>query len=120
VKSLLPQRSLKAKNLIQDGEKTVLIVPDTPPSDSPAAKPSTSRSFSLNKVLFPLKSTNSLPVTPSANSDPEALQERNVNSCSDYDVRILFLLLLFFFQKFGESRHDYRLFSMLRVVLRDL
>ncbi|XP_011008532.1 PREDICTED: uncharacterized protein LOC105115035 [Populus euphratica] len=85
VKSLLPQRSLKAKNLIQDGEKTVLIVPDTPPSDSPAAKPSTSRSFSLNKVLFPLKSTNSLPVTPSANSDPEALQERNVNSCSDYD-----------------------------------
>ncbi|KAJ6863829.1 hypothetical protein NC651_034590 [Populus alba x Populus x berolinensis] len=88
VKSLLPQRSLKAKNLIQDGEKTVLIVPDTPPSDSPAAKPSTSRSFSLNKVLFPLKSTNSLPVTPSANSDPEALQERNVNSCSDYDSRI--------------------------------
>ncbi|KAJ6967769.1 hypothetical protein NC653_035868 [Populus alba x Populus x berolinensis] len=66
-------------------KKTVLIVPDTPPSDSPAAKPSTSRSFSLNKVLFPLKSTNSLPVTPSANSDPEALQERNVNSCSDYD-----------------------------------
>ncbi|KAG6744596.1 hypothetical protein POTOM_051232 [Populus tomentosa] len=51
VKSLLPQRSLKAKNLIQDGEKTVLIVPDTPPSDSPAAKPSTSRSFSLNKKV---------------------------------------------------------------------
>ncbi|KAJ6778999.1 hypothetical protein OIU74_002732 [Salix koriyanagi] len=85
VKSLLPQRSLKAKNLTQDGEKTVLIIPDTPPSDSPVAKPSTSRSFSLNKVLFPIKSTNSLPVTPSANSDPEAVQDRNVDSCSDYD-----------------------------------
>ncbi|KAJ6426100.1 hypothetical protein OIU84_026643 [Salix udensis] len=85
VKSLLPQRSLKAKNLTQDGEKTVLIIPDTPPSDSPVAKPSTSRSFSLNKVLFPTKSTNSLPVTPSANSDPEAVQDRNVDSCSDYD-----------------------------------
>ncbi|CAK7340357.1 unnamed protein product [Dovyalis caffra] len=87
VKNLLPQRSIKARNLSQDGEKTVLIVPDAPPSDSPA-KPSTSRSFSLNKVLFPLKSANSLPVTPCANSDPEAVHERNVNSCSDDKVEV--------------------------------
>ena len=87
VKNLPPQRSLKVKALSEDGEKTVLIVPDTPPSDSPAAKPSTSRSFSLNKVLFPLKPANSLPVTPCGNSDPEAVLERNINSYSD-DVSI--------------------------------
>jgi len=99
VKNLPPQRSLKAKALSEDSEKTVLIVPDTPPSDSPAAKPSTSRSFSLNKVLFPLKPANSLPVTPCGNSDPEAVLERNINSYSD-DVSIPgcynFLILLVF------------------------
>ncbi|KAJ6332271.1 hypothetical protein OIU76_010625 [Salix suchowensis] len=55
VKNLLPQRSLKSKILSEDGEKIVLIVPDTPPSDSPADKPSTSRSFSLNKVPLSVK-----------------------------------------------------------------
>eukprot|EP00258_Populus_trichocarpa_P043920 XP_024459939.1 uncharacterized protein LOC7495647 [Populus trichocarpa] len=88
VKNLPPQRSLKAKALSEDGEKTVLIVPDTPPSDSPAARPSTSRSFSLNKVLFPLKPANSLPVTPCGNSDPEAVLERNINSYSDDKVEV--------------------------------
>ncbi|KAJ6912416.1 hypothetical protein NC651_014968 [Populus alba x Populus x berolinensis] len=88
VKNLPPQRSLKGKALSEDGEKTVLIVPDTPPSDSPAAKPSTSRSFSLNKVLFPLKPANSLPVTPCGNSDPEAVLERNINSYSDDKVEV--------------------------------
>ncbi|KAB5551607.1 hypothetical protein DKX38_008918 [Salix brachista] len=34
VKNLLPQRSLKSKILSEDGEKIVLIVPDTPPSDN--------------------------------------------------------------------------------------
>ncbi|KAG6768999.1 hypothetical protein POTOM_024614 [Populus tomentosa] len=88
MKNLPPQRSLKAKALSEDGEKTVLIVPDTPPSDSPAAKPSTSRSFSLNKVLFPLKPANSMPVTPCGNSDPEAVLERNINSYSDDKVEV--------------------------------
>lgn len=87
VKNLLPQRSLKSKILSEDGEKIVLIVPDTPPSDSPADKPSTSRSFSLNKVPVPLKPANSLPVTPSAIPDIEAVLDRNNNSYSD-DVSI--------------------------------
>ncbi|XP_022740285.1 uncharacterized protein LOC111292265 isoform X2 [Durio zibethinus] len=65
VRSLLPQRSFRANNLSQKGEKMVLIVPDTPPSDGSLEKPSTSRSFSLNKVLFPsTKAAHSLPVTP--------------------------------------------------------
>ncbi|KAJ6700249.1 hypothetical protein OIU79_013314 [Salix purpurea] len=88
VKNLLPQRSLKSKILSEDGEKLVLIVPDTPPSDSPADRPSTSRSFSLNEVPFPLKPANSLPVTPSANPDTEAVLDRNDNSYSDDKVEV--------------------------------
>lgn len=82
VRNLLPQRSLiRGKNLTQDGEKTVLIMPDTPPSD----KPTTSRSFSLNKVLFSTstKSAHSLPVTPLANSGTDPVQERQ----SDHDSK---------------------------------
>lgn len=76
VKNLFPQRSLRAKNLSHDGEKTVLIVPETPlSSDAPqATRPTTSRSFSLNKVFFSpsTKLTSSLPVTPVGNSDIES------------------------------------------------
>ncbi|KAK4342440.1 hypothetical protein RND71_038256 [Anisodus tanguticus] len=62
MKNLIPQKSTRAKNVTLDGEKTGLIIPDTPLSD----KPSTSRSFSLNKVLFSstTKSISSLPETP--------------------------------------------------------
>ncbi|KAH0655937.1 hypothetical protein KY290_032753 [Solanum tuberosum] len=62
MKNLIPQKSTRAKNVTHDGEKTVLIIPDMPLSD----KPSTSRSFSLNKVLFSstTKSIRSLPETP--------------------------------------------------------
>ncbi|XAR52835.1 Ubiquitin--protein ligase [Bertholletia excelsa] len=74
MRNLLPQRSFRGK-LSQDGEKTVLITPCTPPSD----KPSTSRSFSLNKVFFSssTKSAYSLPVTPVAYSGPEFTKENN-------------------------------------------
>ncbi|KAK4483922.1 hypothetical protein RD792_011131 [Penstemon davidsonii] len=73
VKSLLPQKSCRGKHISQEAEKTVLIIPDTPLSD----KPSTSRSFSLNKLLFSsyTKSAHSLPVTPMANADPQPSQE---------------------------------------------
>ncbi|XP_009771006.1 uncharacterized protein [Nicotiana sylvestris] len=62
MKNLIPQKSTRTKNVTHDGEKTVLIIPDTPLSD----KPSTSRSFSLNKVLFSsmTRSIRSLPETP--------------------------------------------------------
>ncbi|KAF3445143.1 hypothetical protein FNV43_RR14836 [Rhamnella rubrinervis] len=85
MKSLFPQRSLKVKNLAQDAEKTILIIPETPPSDDPSPRPSTSRSFSLNKIFFasPAKATNSLPVTPMANSGHGAIQERHVENHSD-------------------------------------
>ncbi|KAL5808152.1 hypothetical protein ACOSQ3_028843 [Xanthoceras sorbifolium] len=84
VRNLLPQRGFKSKNLPQDCEKTVLILPDTPPSNVPPDKPSTSRSFSLNKV-FPssMKAAHSLPATPSADSGHESVQERHLHSQPD-------------------------------------
>ncbi|PIN02499.1 hypothetical protein CDL12_24988 [Handroanthus impetiginosus] len=77
VKNLLPQKSFMSKNPSQEAEKTVLIIPDMPLSD----KPSTSRSFSLNKILFPTstKSAHSVPVTPMANSGRKPLQENHVD-----------------------------------------
>ncbi|KAL5581645.1 hypothetical protein UlMin_014087 [Ulmus minor] len=86
MKSLFPQRSLKVKNLSQDNEKTVLIIPDTPPSDGPSEMPSTSRSFSLNKVFFSssVKLTNSLPVTPMANQGPESVHSGHPEINSDF------------------------------------
>ncbi|KAK4387665.1 hypothetical protein Sango_2373100 [Sesamum angolense] len=77
VKNLLPQKSLRGKNLSHEGEKTVLIIPDTPLSD----KPSTSRSFSLNKILFSTstKTAHSLPATPMGNAGSKTLQENHVD-----------------------------------------
>ncbi|CAJ1965382.1 unnamed protein product [Sphenostylis stenocarpa] len=90
MKSLLSERSFRAKNGSQDSERTVLIVPDNLPSDGPVdkpstSKPSTSRSLSLNKILFPssTKATHSLPVTPTANSGAEIVQGRHLGCDSD-------------------------------------
>ncbi|XP_042518984.1 uncharacterized protein LOC122092765 isoform X2 [Macadamia integrifolia] len=84
IRSLLSQRSFKTKNLFQEGEKTVLIS-DTPPSEESLDKPSTSRSFSLTKVFSSssTKRTNSLPVTPVANSSVQSAWERNIDDCSN-------------------------------------
>ncbi|KAK5802161.1 uncharacterized protein LOC108454360 isoform X1 [Gossypium arboreum] len=83
VRNLLPQRSFRVNNLCQKGEKMVLLVPETPPSDSSMEKPSTSRSFSLNKVLFPsTKVAHSLPVTPIAYSGPKPIPERHIDAQS--------------------------------------
>ncbi|CDP19222.1 unnamed protein product [Coffea canephora] len=81
MKNLLPQKSSKGKNLSHDGEKTVLIAPDTPPSDKPSNRPSTSRSFSLNKILFSsaTTSTHSLPVTPMTDASTYEVEESNLN-----------------------------------------
>ena len=98
MKSLLSERSFKAKNGSQDSERTVLIVPDNLPSDCPVdkpstskpstSKPSTSRSLSLNKILFSssTKATHSLPVTPTANSGAEIVQGRHLGCDSDSSV----------------------------------
>lgn len=96
VRSLLPQRSFKAKNIAHDGEKTVLILPDTPSSDGPLDKPSTSRSFSLNKILFPssTKVAHSLPATPIATTALDSVQERQLNIQPNNSVSPFFLLVL--------------------------
>ncbi|KZV24213.1 hypothetical protein F511_25770 [Dorcoceras hygrometricum] len=78
VRNLLPQKSISgSKNLSQDDGKKVLITPDTPLSN----KPSTSRSFSLNKILFSsTKSAHSLPITPVPHVDPKSSHENHNNS----------------------------------------
>ncbi|KAH6781176.1 hypothetical protein C2S52_012413 [Perilla frutescens var. hirtella] len=77
VKNMLSQKSFRAKNSSHEAEKTVLIIPDMPLSD----KPSTSRSFSLNKLLFSpsTKLVHSLPVTPTAKADPKPSLENHVD-----------------------------------------
>ncbi|XP_039031891.1 uncharacterized protein LOC120166749 [Hibiscus syriacus] len=83
VRNLLPQGSFRVNNFCQKGEKMVLIVPETPPSNCSLEKPSTSRSFSLNKVLFPsTKVAHSLPVTPIAYSGPKPIPERHIDAQS--------------------------------------
>lgn len=80
MKNMLPQRSFRAKTPSNDGEKTVLIFSSMLRSDNSGDKPSTSRSFSLNKV-FSSPSTKracSLPVTPIANSGATSGQQRNL------------------------------------------
>lgn len=76
------------KNPSQDAERTILIIPDTPPSDGRQERPTTSRSFSLNKVFFSssIKMTSSLPVTPMANSGPESIQDRQLEGQSEFSV----------------------------------
>ncbi|XP_077243899.1 uncharacterized protein LOC143884292 isoform X2 [Tasmannia lanceolata] len=84
-RNLLPQRSLKTKNLNPEGEKTFFLIPGTPLSEEPKDKPSTSRTFSLTKVFSSTstKKTYSLPVTPVSNSGPKSVQERHVVDQSD-------------------------------------
>lgn len=90
VRNFLPQRSFRANNWCQKGEKMVLIVPDTPPSNGSLEKPSTSRSFSLNKVLFPsTKAAHSLPVTPIAYSGPKSIPERRIDDQSHVSISVV-------------------------------
>ncbi|KAF0935849.1 hypothetical protein E2562_036369 [Oryza meyeriana var. granulata] len=74
IRSIIPQRSFKAKSSFQDGDQTVLLVPGTPSLAGQQVKPTTSRSFSFTKVISSLsaKRTHSLPVTPVATSGPSS------------------------------------------------
>lgn len=65
-----------------EGEKTILIVPDAQSSDVSMVKPFTSRSFSLNRLFFPssMKAGESLPVTAVANLANRQGQEQNWNA----------------------------------------
>jgi hypothetical protein len=80
MKNLLSQRSFRGKNTSENddnGDRTVLIIPNTPVSD----KPCTPRSFSLNRVLFAssTRPAHSLPVTPIT----ESVQPVNPNQNSE-------------------------------------
>jgi len=90
MKNLLSDRSFRTKTCSEDSEKRVLIVSDTLSSDNGPLdnKPSTSRSHSLNKILFPssTKAAHSLPVTPIANSGAENVHGRHVEGGSDSNV----------------------------------
>ncbi|KAL5716120.1 hypothetical protein ACHQM5_017851 [Ranunculus cassubicifolius] len=82
MKNMLPQRSLMSSHQGDEGEKTVLIIPETQPS---VGKPSTSRSFSMSGIFSysPSKRTLSLPVTPVANSASNHSQKRHLDNDSD-------------------------------------
>ncbi|KAF9620694.1 hypothetical protein IFM89_013994, partial [Coptis chinensis] len=84
-KYLLPQRTFKTQNLSQEGEKTVLLIPETP-SSGQEKKPFTSRSFSMSKIFSSstAKRTSSLPVTPVADSGPEYVQNRGLDNHLDF------------------------------------
>ncbi|KAL9316861.1 hypothetical protein ACSQ67_017862 [Phaseolus vulgaris] len=73
MRTSLPLRSIKTNTSSQDIERTGLIVPKTPSSDSPLDKPSNSIHLSLiSKVFSPsTKGAHSLPVTPFATSASE-------------------------------------------------
>ncbi|PIA25133.1 hypothetical protein AQUCO_12500031v1 [Aquilegia coerulea] len=85
MKNLLPQWSLRTQNVSTEGEKTVLLIPETPPSVLPMDKPSMSRSFSMTKVFSSssAKRTNSLPVTPVASSTSDYVQKRHLDGLSN-------------------------------------
>ncbi|KAF5196704.1 RING/U-box superfamily protein, partial [Thalictrum thalictroides] len=89
MKNMLPQWSLRTHNFSPEGEKMVLLIPETPPSVIPMDKPSTSRSFSMTKVFTSssAKRTNSLPVTPVASSTSEYVQKTHLDILSDLSKR---------------------------------
>ncbi|XP_022138678.1 uncharacterized protein LOC111009778 [Momordica charantia] len=85
-RSLLAQRSFGAKNSLPDGEMTVPILPERPPSNGRSDKPTPSRSFSLNKFLFAssTKVAHSLPATPTSNPDIDRLKATNVECHTNF------------------------------------
>ncbi|XP_068654284.1 uncharacterized protein [Aristolochia californica] len=78
MKNLLSQKSFRTQSIPIECDKTVLLIPGTPLSEERQDKPCSSRPFSLTKVFSSAKRTNSLPVTPIANSGSEPVQERQV------------------------------------------
>ncbi|XP_057440823.1 uncharacterized protein LOC130732845 isoform X3 [Lotus japonicus] len=73
--------SSRTKTCSSDTERTVLIVPHTPPSDAPLDIPSPSRFRSLtNKAISSpsIKAAHSLPVTPLTTSGAENMHGRHL------------------------------------------
>ncbi|KAL5211227.1 hypothetical protein ABZP36_022074 [Zizania latifolia] len=87
---IIAQRSFKTKSSFQDGDQTVLLIPDTPSSSGRQLKPTTSRSFSFTKVISSLsaKRAHALPVTPLATSGPSSQESHagNLPSSAENEV----------------------------------
>ncbi|GMI88946.1 hypothetical protein like AT5G60580 [Hibiscus trionum] len=73
LKSLLPKLSFKHRSISSDIEKAASFAPDSSPCTSLREKPSISRTLSLTKIFSPrINRTSSLPVTQTANSNPDS------------------------------------------------
>ncbi|XP_023525147.1 uncharacterized protein LOC111788839 isoform X1 [Cucurbita pepo subsp. pepo] len=79
-RGLFPQKSFGAKHSLPDGEMVVPILPEMQPSNRCSDNATTSRSFSLNKLLFAssTKAAHSSPVTPISSSNTNALEATNM------------------------------------------
>ncbi|KAB2018523.1 hypothetical protein ERO13_D08G214500v2 [Gossypium hirsutum] len=72
LRSLLPKLSFKARSISSDIEKAANLAPESSIT-SLKEKPSMSRTLSLTKIFTPMiNRTSSLPVTQTANSNPES------------------------------------------------
>ncbi|XP_022940078.1 uncharacterized protein LOC111445808 isoform X1 [Cucurbita moschata] len=79
-RGLFPQKSFGAKHSFPDGDMVVPILPEMQPSNRCSDNAATSRSFSLNKLLFAssTKAAHSSPVTPISSSNTNALEATNM------------------------------------------
>ncbi|XP_022981226.1 uncharacterized protein LOC111480425 isoform X2 [Cucurbita maxima] len=79
-RGLFPQKSFGAKHSLPDGEMVIPILPEMQPSNRCSDNATTSRSFSLNKLLFAssTKAAHSSPVTPISSSNIDALEATNM------------------------------------------
>lgn len=95
VRNLLSQKSSGAKRSFPDGEMIVPILPEMQPSSRRLDKPTTSRSFSLNRLLFTshTKAVHSSPATPISNSDTDASKTTNMDCHLDFAVSSSFKFL---------------------------
>ncbi|KAK8562283.1 hypothetical protein V6N13_019688 [Hibiscus sabdariffa] len=73
LKSLLPKLSFKHRSISSDIEKAANFGPESSSCATLSEKPSISRTLSLTKIFTPrINRTSSLPVTQTANSNPDS------------------------------------------------
>lgn len=89
LRSLLPKLSFKARSISSDIEKAANLAPESSIT-SLKEKPSMSRTLSLTKIFTPMiNRTSSLPVTQTANSNPESASGGSLGGSVSF---VMFLL----------------------------